>query len=162
MQHGSSDHQESLTTVLLDIELELEQITVAEERLREQLHDVAQRRVETEITAKHLRGRLESLHVAGDAEELTPQQPTRRIGLPLLSPSGQTRLELALHLLATSDRPITSRVLAQVFDNTDKPKRNRTESARQTLVKLVDAGKAQRLDDGSYVASREGGLPELT
>ncbi len=148
--------------VIRDIELELEQITTEEERLREQLTDVAQRRVETEITAKHLRGKLGSLDFTDADGNPPPSPPARRIGLPQLSPSGQTLWELAVDLLATSDRPITSTTLAQVFDHTEKPKRNRVETARQTLVKLVKAGKAQRLDDGSFVASREAGAPDQT
>ncbi|SRR5579884_1147083 len=162
MQRGSIGHQESLTMVLLDVELELEQMTAEEERLHEQLQDVAQRRAEAEITAKHLRGKLEKLPVVQTDDKSRPQPKSRRVGAPLRSPTGQTLRELALHLLATSDRPITTTMLAQAFDNVEKPKRNRVESARQTLAKLVKEGKAQRLGDKLFVASREAGAPDQT
>lgn len=95
----------------------------------------------------------------------TPQAAIARSAAPpaaalypkntLFSESGLTRYEYGKALLLSSDRGLTSTMLAQAFDGTDLPSRGRVEGARQALRKLVDDGVAERVSKNLYTAKRD-------
>lgn len=78
------------------------------------------------------------------------QHPKNR----LRSATGQTRYEFARSMITSSDRGLTTTMLAQAFDNTDTPSRARVEGARQTLIKLIEDGVAERVSKNLYAAAR--------
>lgn len=72
----------------------------------------------------------------------------------LRSETGQTRYEFARSMITSSDRGLTTTMLAQAFDKTATPSRARVEGARQTLIKLVEDGVAERVSKNLYAAVR--------
>jgi hypothetical protein len=139
---------------------DLGEIARAETQLEAQLIAIAERKLEAEVAVRYLRRQIDFLPhlgnpVSGNARSAPRVQPPEKVGIALRSAHGQTRYELALAMITTSDRPITSNALAQAFEGVAKPARGRVEGARQTLLKLTKDGYASRLQSGAFTVATE-------